>query len=145
MQNDQNENSDLKSLLEKKEQLLKEKENILKERSEILREQNLPKREENSQSEAKDLGKSAEIKSSIPDLFGQSTKLPSNAQPGRRGLLRNLLLGVTLTFSSVALLLLLSAPSIERAAYIQLSLLLEQGSIFFINKLQKVRFRFAIR
>ena len=137
------ENASLKDLLEKKAKLLKEKEQLIKERNDIIREQQLPLREV-APSEKKDFETSKKPtesidKSALSGIFG-STASPSSkpvVADGRRSFLRNLALGITLTISSIGLLLLLSAPSIERAAYFQLCLLYEQGSIFFTNKLRQ--------
>lgn len=136
-----NENLTLKELLEKKERLLKEKEQIIKERNEIIREQQMPLRDVGTteKNEPSVKPKATSEQSSFPGIFGSASSSSSQKpeSDGRRNFLRNLSLGITLTISSIGVVLLLSAPSIERAAYFQLCILFEQGSIFFTNKIRK--------
>ena len=144
MQSDNHEDLTLKELIEKKEKLLKAKEELIKERNEIIREQQLPLRDAGpvDKSEPPSKSKAPEEQSAFPGIFGSSSSPTSQKSPesqGRRDFLRNLSVGITLTISSIGVVLLLSAPSIERAAYFQLCLLFEQGSIFFTNKIRNVR------
>jgi hypothetical protein len=143
-----NENLTLKELLEKKERLLKEKEQIIKERNEIIREQQMPLRDVGTteKNEPSVKPKATSEQSSFPGIFGSASSSSSQKpeSDGRRNFLRNLSLGITLTISSIGVVLLLSAPSIERAAYFQLCILFEQGSIFFTNKIRKVSLSVAL-
>lgn len=60
------------------------------------------------------------------------------AQPSRRGFLRRILTGITLSVSGVFLVLLLLSPGLEKLAYLSFSTLFEEGVIYYSNTVLKV-------
>ena len=128
---------ELKKLIQERDKILQKKAALLAERDALLRsQQKTPFKQETMNGAKSESTKNAPISK---DVFGRNVDSSvQSSNSGRRNFLSNLALGVTLTFSSLGLLLWLSAPSVERAAYLQLTVLFEEGSAYLRNKIGKV-------
>ena len=71
-------------------------------------------------------------------LPGDGTAEEQEGGPTRRGFINRIFTGISLALSGLGLLLLISAPGLERLAYLSFASLFEEGIIFLTNNVYKV-------